>query len=226
MSSDDTRWTLIERAAAGSLDGRTEFARRYSPVIRAYLGFRWRGTPLFQDVEDAAQQVFIQCFKDGGALGRADPARPSGFRAYLHGVVQNVALSLERKRARSRERQPESAVDLADLASRDESSTKAFDRAWARAVLGEAADLQLARAQAESPEAVRRHELLGLRFGDDLPIREIARRWNVDPAVLHREYARAREEFRLALRDVLRARQGRGLETLEEEIRLLRASFP
>jgi hypothetical protein len=46
-------------------------------------------------------------------------------------------------------------------------------------------------------------ELLRLRFHDGLPIREIARLWQADPAKLHHEYATARQEFLAALRDVV-----------------------
>ena len=53
-------------------------------------------------------------------------------------------------------------------------------------------------------EALRRVELLELRFGSDLPIRAIAERWKEDPAHLHYEYARARDEYHACLRDVIR----------------------
>jgi hypothetical protein len=33
-----TCWTVIEAAAAGAAAERQEFARRYGPVARAYLG--------------------------------------------------------------------------------------------------------------------------------------------------------------------------------------------
>ena len=74
MTSDSTRWTVIRRAARGVPEDQAEFVRRYGSVIRAYLGARWRQTPLFDEVDDAAQQVFIDCFKENGALQRADPA--------------------------------------------------------------------------------------------------------------------------------------------------------
>ncbi len=37
-----TCWTVIQGAAAGRGDDRDQFARRYAPVVRAYLGARWR----------------------------------------------------------------------------------------------------------------------------------------------------------------------------------------
>ena len=78
-----------------------------------------------------------------------------------------------------------------------------FDRAWAFSLLREAAGLQRLRAAELGPEALRRVELLELRLTRDLPIREIAARWNEPPERVHREYARAREEFRAALVETL-----------------------
>ena len=58
-------------------------------------------------------------------------------------------------------------------------------------------------AAREGDAAVRRVELLRLRFQEGLPIREVAARWGVDAATLHREYARARRELRAALLEVV-----------------------
>lgn len=46
-------------------------------------------------------------------------------------------------------------------------------------------------------------QLLRLRFGGGLAIRDIAGRWGEDAARLHHEYAAARDEFRAALREVV-----------------------
>ncbi len=195
MGSYTTHITLLERLSGeGSASAWREFCDRYGPVIRAYLSARWQHTPLFDEVDDAAQQVFVDCFKHDGALGRADPARSSGFRAFLFGVVRNVARAIERKRARSRESQATSSVDLQAIASKEESCATAFDRSWATGLLRDAAELQLARARQDGADAVRRHGLLGLRYGENLPIREIAARWKMDRAVLHREFGRDDEE--------------------------------
>jgi RNA polymerase sigma-70 factor (ECF subfamily) len=58
-------------------------------------------------------------------------------------------------------------------------------------------------AQKQGDHAVRRHELLQLRFQQGKPIREIAKQWNEDPAKVHHEYATARVEFRAALTQVV-----------------------
>ena len=87
----------------------------------------------------------------------------------------------------------------ADLPADDTGPAEAFDRAWARALLREAARVQEENARQAGPAAFRRVQLLRLRFQDNLPIREIAALWNEDPAKLHHEYATARAEFRTAL---------------------------
>jgi RNA polymerase sigma factor (sigma-70 family) len=193
-----TCWTLIRAAAAGAAREREDFARRYAPVLRAFLAARWRDSPLLQDLDDAVQDAFVECLRPGGALSRLDPERGGGFRAFLFGVARNVALRRESRRPR------EQAAALLDAVADDHSSpSHAFDRAWAKAILREAARLQEDRARAAGEAALRRVVLLRLRFHENLPIRDIASLWGTDAAVLHHEYARAREEFRAALLDVV-----------------------
>ena len=67
----------------------------------------------------------------------------------------------------------------------------------------EAGDRQAVRAEQTGPDAVRRVELLKLRFRDSLPIRDIADKWKVEAAHLHREYSKARKEFLHSLREVV-----------------------
>jgi len=196
-----TCWTVIDAAAAGSVDHREEFARRYSPVIRAYLAARWRCGPCLGDMDDAVQEVFLACFQPGGVLQRAD--RDRGFRAFLFGVVRNVALRIETSRGRRRERQPLEDAGLEQVPDDAESLSRAFDRAWAKTLLREAAGRMEQRARDLGEAACRRVELLRLRFHQQLPIREIAVRWGVEAADLHHEYAKARREFKAALREVV-----------------------
>jgi RNA polymerase sigma-70 factor (ECF subfamily) len=191
---DLTCWTLIRDAAAGDAAARERFARVYRPVVRAYLAARWRGSR--RDPDDAAQDVFVECFRAGGVLDRADAGRPGRFRAFLLGAVRNVARRYE-SRARPADPLP------ADLPADDTGPAEAFDRAWARALLREAVRAQEDAASRYGPAAVRRVRLLRLRFHDGLPVRDIAAQWGVDAARLHREYATAREEFRAALRGVV-----------------------
>ncbi len=197
---DSTRWTVIRDAAASDAKARAEFARRYGPVVRAYLEARWRSGRLRQEVDDAAQEVFVECFRAEGPLTRADPEQPGGFRAYLYGLVRNVARGVERRWRTDRGRMAE--LDLAALEARDAPLAEVFDRAWVASILRQAGERQ-AKAACEDPRATRRVELLRLRFAEDLPIREVARRWEVEAAFLHEEYRRARREFLAALREVV-----------------------
>ena len=222
MTSSSTRWTIIRGAAEGKEAERAEFARHYGPVIRAYLRARWRNTPLMGQVDDASQQVFIDCFREDGALGRADPDRESGFGAFLYGVVRNVARAVERKHARTKEQQAASGLLERVLADED-SLAQVYDRAWATALMRDAASLHMERAQAAGPDAVRRHRLLSLRYGENRPIREIAAEWGVEAEQLHREATKARREFRAALMDVLR--ELHGPKGIEEECDRLFAAF-
>jgi RNA polymerase sigma factor (sigma-70 family) len=200
---ESTCWTDIRDAADGDRDARGLFALRYEPIVRAYLKARWRGSERHQYVDDAAQEVFVECFRTGGVLDRLDPQRPSGFRAFLYGVIRVVALRIEAAPARAKDRIPAADFDLQQVPHDETSISVAFDRAWARALLKEAAERQASEAKQAGAAAVRRVELLRLRFHDGLPIREIARRWGCDADAVHREYARAREEFRAALSDVV-----------------------
>jgi RNA polymerase sigma-70 factor (ECF subfamily) len=83
--------------------------------------------------------------------------------------------------------------------------------------MAEAARLQRERAAQRGPEALRRVELLRLRFEENLPIRTIAVRWGVDPTAVHHAYALARKEFRAALLDVVAFHHPGGPEALEQE---------
>jgi DNA-directed RNA polymerase specialized sigma24 family protein len=196
-SPDSTYWTVLREAAAGSSAAREAFAHRYEPMVRAYLAARWKGSPLVQALDDAAKE------RQGGGLERARPDRPGGFRAFLYGLVRNVALRFEHRRARGLSRLAPEPVAADELPAREDSISRVFDRAWARAVMREAAARQAERAETLGQAARRRVELLRLRFQEGLPIREVARLWQDDPATLHREYARAREEFKAALLDVM-----------------------
>src|SRR3954470_1231443 len=137
---DSTCWTLLRGAAAGGDGPRAEFAARYAPVVRTYLASRWRDTNLLQDLDDAVQDVFVECLREDGLLGRVRADHPGGFRAFLYGAARNVALRVEVRRGRRLARGPSEDVDLADVPGDEETPSRVFDRAWARAILREAAE--------------------------------------------------------------------------------------
>src|ERR1700722_16449828 len=118
-AEESTCWTLLRDAAAGGEASRAEFAARYAPVIRAYLAVRWRGSKRLRELDDALQEVFIECLRDGGLLDRARADQPGGFRAFLYGAVRNVALRAESKRARQLARETMDVVDLQGIPARE-----------------------------------------------------------------------------------------------------------
>jgi len=171
------------------------FARRYLPAVEAYLRRRWGSGRWAVEHDDAVQEVFVECFREGGVLGRVEKERPGGFRAFLYGAVRNVA-----RRFESRSEKAGHDGDL-DAIERDETTlSRVFDRAWALALLRQTwSDLEVAAGQRSESEAPRRLEYLRLRFQDQLPPREIAGRWDVTPESLHELGRRARRDFRAAL---------------------------
>jgi DNA-directed RNA polymerase specialized sigma24 family protein len=193
--ADATCWTLIGAAAGGDVAARDDFARRYQPVARDYFAARWHASPLRSAVDDAVQDVFVECFKPNGVLGKASESPGDGFRPFFHGVLRNVA-------RRHEERHKPAVAMPEDLPADDASLGRAFDQAWAKSMLREAARVQ-AELATGNERAMRRVELLRVRFQEGLPIRDIAVRWHEDAAKLHHEYATAREEFRAALQRVM-----------------------
>jgi len=201
---------MIRAAAAGSPVEREELARRYLGIVRAYLAARWRGTSLREELDDATQAVFVECFRQGGVLDVAGTGRVPGFRAFLYGVIRNVARRFESRPIRV-------ADPLPDIATDEAGQSQRFDRTWARAIMAEAAELQRTRAIERGAEALQRVELLRLRFEEDLPIRDIALRWATDPATVHKSYALARKEFRSALLELVAFHHPGSAVALEEE---------
>lgn len=199
MNAEQTCWTLVEEACSGNRNARDLFGRVYLPVVRAYLAARWKSGPRAAQLDDAVQETFVECFRENGALAGVERSPDRRFRTFLFAVVRNVALRFEERGARDHARREPDPSPLEALPAREERASRAFDRAWAEELLRRAADRQEEAARARGSDAIRRIELLKLRFQDDLPIRDIAVKWKVDPAELHREYARAREEFKAAL---------------------------
>jgi len=210
---DTTCWTVLRGAAKGDPSFRTEFARLYEPVIRKFLQIRWAARPNRFDLDDAVQDVFLDCLKPDGALQRLEVGYPNGFRGYLFGITRNVA----RRQEQRRHLEPLPDYDLEDEQTGAET---AFDRAWARTMMKEAVRVMTETAQRVDAASVHhgqskplpnsaqvdlraraslRVELLRLRFQENLPIREIAQAWHVETAWLHHEYATARAEFHAAL---------------------------
>ena len=210
-----TSWTMIHGAARRDGDAADRFVERYETIVRAFFGARWHGKPYLGDLEDAVQDVFLQCLQSGGALERVDPALGT-FSGFLYGVCRRVAQGFETRKARQMNRHCADSFHPEQPSADELSLSQAFDRAWAIGVMRESGDLNEARAAQEGGDRLRRVELLRLRFQEGKNIRDIAALWNEDPKRLHWAYARAREEFKDALSDVLVLR-GYAQDTLAAE---------
>jgi hypothetical protein len=79
-TSESPCWTVIRAAAAGSPAGREELACRYLGLVRAYLGARWRGSALNNDLKDAMQKVFVDVPNYAKCLRSPDGQRQPGER--------------------------------------------------------------------------------------------------------------------------------------------------
>lgn len=201
MRGVDTSWTMIERAAGGDRAAREGFTSTYLPVVRAYLRARWPGALGENRLEDAVQDVFLACLKEGGAIENVQRDGGGRFRTWLYRVVLNVARRYEEKAAFARKREGGDEERLGEEPGREAALSLVFDRAWARRMVRHA--VERLRAQADSEVRRRRMVILEARFGEGLPIREIAKRMDVAAAQVHHDYARARDDFKRCLRDVV-----------------------
>ena len=153
MVAADTRWSIVQAAAAGEPRATRMFAETYLGVVRAFLLQRWRGTATLPHVDDAVQEVFLDLFRTGGALARLDRSRAPSFKSFLFGVARNVAMRHEERAAQSYVRKREAPSTLSGLPAREASMSRQFDVAWARRMVAKAAERQRAWAQTAGAEA-------------------------------------------------------------------------
>ena len=214
---DSTHWSVVLGARAQDPSLRNEFGERYAPIVRAYFAAYWHLPADDPRVEDATQDVFLQCFRSGGVLDNVDPARKGGFRAYLFGVARNIGLSSDRNEARRRSRTCNLDTTEIEEDSSDSQPDAAFHQAWARHVADEA--FQLMQTKGGSG-AEARVAMLRLRYFGGLSPREIARRAGLPVEETYRLLYAARGQFRAALLDVVaRYSPGTSKRELVEECR-------
>ena len=216
-SPGDTCWTVVRSASRGDAEACTSFSRSYAATIRGFLDARWGGGSLAREVEDAVQDVFVECWKPGGVLDKADPAN-GDFRGLLFTVTRNVARRFEERAMARPNLQPEQTAWLQRLDSDEAGQTTLFDRAWALSLVRRARSMQ--QEQAQDDDARRRVELLRRRFQSDEAIRDIARDWGLPTQDVHNAYRKARQEFYACLREVVGQHMTLGTD-LEGECRRL-----
>lgn len=215
----ETSWTIIDGAANGSVEARERFVELYTPALEAYLRKRWQQSTYIDSVDDAVQEVFLECFKHDGILSRAERDRHGGFRAFFYGVVRNTALRFERKHNQDRAHCPTNSLDPDGVHSEDPTLSQVFDKAWARSIVQEAVLLHRERARSFGWRQMLRVEILRLRFEEGLPIREIAQRLHLPSDLAHKEYAKARKAYHEVLKDVVTAHNPSGTGDVDEQCR-------
>jgi RNA polymerase sigma-70 factor (ECF subfamily) len=218
---DGTCWTLVEKAASGDGFAREEFGRRYLPVVRAYLHSRWGGRLSAEELEDAVQDVFVAFLSENGVFEKLRPGRDEAFRPLLYGVVRNIAMRVEHARLRKLDSPGTETFHADENAASEESLSRVFDRAWAEAIMRDAVDQQEETARARGAGALRRFELLRLTNDERLAMPEIAARWDLESEFLHKELARAKGEFKEALKSVVAFHHPDSPELVERECREL-----
>jgi DNA-directed RNA polymerase specialized sigma24 family protein len=213
---------VLRDASAGDASARSVFARSYLAPIRNYLGHRWSNSSQSHAIDDAVQDVFVECFKPNGALDGAEQTNGE-FRGLLYAVVRNVARRYEERAVRPGRPNGES-VYLDDLPDRAEALSRIFDRSWAEAIVRDAI-LRHARVARRSDRDTRlRYRILRLRHQDGLAIREIAERLaEPDIEAVHNAYRRARREFREHMRQATAHHTGAGPDALDAECQRVKA---
>lgn len=195
---------MIVAAGAGDGPSRDTFARIYGRVIRVYLAARWRLPTTHEAVEDGTQEVFVQCFKPGGALDRVEPGGPARFRSYLYAVVKHVADRIERKNRVRATAQEHSGAGLDDIARNEATLSRVFDRAWVGMITREAWFTMVSRFE-EGAAGHDRIQILDLRYQQGLSSGEIATRLGLPADYVYQQLRNAKRDFRAALLDVVGA---------------------
>jgi len=219
-NAQTTCWTIIRAAAGGDDAARATFSRDYGGAVRKYLERRWSGRPIEAEVEDAAQEVFVECLKPRGVLERADAER-GDFRGFLHGVTRNVARRFENRMIERGRIYPEESNWLLQIADDDAGQATLFDRGWAQTLMEQATQMHRQLTLADGESGLRRLELLERRFGNDEALRDIAEDWGVAAQDVHNQYRKARIEFYRCLREVVGAHAAPGKDLDKECRRLL-----
>lgn len=141
---------LIQKALKKDEDALSELLKRYYPKVLSYC--LWH-TVSRQDAEDAAQETLIKTFRHIQRSGDC-----SHFRSFIYQVARNTCIDLTRKQTGRFVSLDAFDWEIPSLSYEDHPDNE---------------DEPLVRYTASLPEELR--EVILLRFGQDLTLREIAR---------------------------------------------------
>jgi RNA polymerase sigma-70 factor (ECF subfamily) len=155
---------LASRVAAGSRSLFEELIERYSSRLYYYLRHRFKTD---QDIEDLIQDTFLKAFRN---IDRFNPERK--FSTWLYTIAIRLAISRFRsEKSRSKHPQPAPKIpDPQDIVIQKQESQNIWHLA--------------------SKLGKRQYEALWLHYGEDMPIKEMAKILNKKPitvrVLLHR----------------------------------------
>jgi RNA polymerase sigma-70 factor (ECF subfamily) len=188
-----TRWSLVGRAGAVGATAHpvaiSELVRMYAPALRAHLLQSLRYDE--HRADDLLQGFLADKVLEKRLIGHAD-AKRGRFRTFLLAALDRYVVDEHRRNA-ARKRTPRGGVfDIDEHRETLESAVRgapadAFDRAWAREVIGEV--LAAMRAQCEQSNRKDLWEVFDVRYLrpatqgiEPEPHESIARRLKLDSA--------------------------------------------
>jgi RNA polymerase sigma-70 factor (ECF subfamily) len=169
---------LIRSAQGGDLDAFTELVRRHQASVRAALRVRLRGG---SEADDLAQETFLTAWRH---LKTIDPSRPLG--AWLRTLAFNHLRNFRRKH------RPGTAGVLEELEWRIDERLSIRPTGDGKERL---AALERCLAKMDAPT----RELVRLRYEEETPLAEIARRLDVRHSTLTMRLFRLREQLKACM---------------------------
>jgi RNA polymerase sigma-70 factor (ECF subfamily) len=169
---------LARRARAGSKECFSELVRRFDATIYSFL---WVRTGCPQDARELAQETFLRAWRK---LGHYDPSRR--FSTWLFTLARHAAVGHLRRAPRpvAAEHAPEMQGTREASPEHEASRREELGRLWSLA----------ARVLKDEQRSA-----LWLRYGEDLPIPEIARVLGRRESTVRVQLFRARERLALEL---------------------------
>lgn len=215
------------RDAASRRAALADVAERYGGAL--YAVARRRGLPA-HDAEDAVQACFAKIAADPGFFDGLDPAR-GRFRAFLRTAFERLVANLRAagaaaKRGADRTVAWDAAAVEASTAALPDDAERAFERAWAEAVVRRATERWRAERAADGRGAETPLLAAYLTPGAAAPppLSEAARAHGLTESQLKSLVHRARVAFRDCVRRELAA-EGSPADELEAEVAALAAAL-
>ena len=212
-------WALVGLIGENVPDAAREFAFRYDRFVRRVLTKRWLGTIYRTHFDDAVQDVFVECFKPGGVLAKADSSRGGAFRSLLFRVTCNVAARYERNHNRDLRL---ISKELTDTHGEDSGAFLQITREEVAEVVSEA----LRRMSQHTAVEVReRAQLLIQHSCDGQKIIHLAGGDTETAERLHRQHSKAKREFQTFLSEVIQSHYRAPPEDVETILKELLGSL-